>query len=45
MNNELERTWLEAVVAYFKVLSSIFLEELKKTMKTSIRITDLWAEI
>jgi hypothetical protein len=33
VNNELERTWKEAVIAYFKILSCHFLEELIKIMK------------
>jgi hypothetical protein len=33
MNNQLERMWKELVVAYFKVLSRISMQELKKTSK------------
>jgi hypothetical protein len=33
MTYELERMWMEVVRAYFKVLSSICLQGLKKTMK------------
>jgi hypothetical protein len=33
VNTEWDRMWKEAVVAYFKVLSQHFLEELRITMK------------
>jgi hypothetical protein len=40
--NELERMCKEAVVAYYP---GIWLEELRKTMKTSVRIVGLQAKI
>jgi hypothetical protein len=33
MNGELERMWNEAVVAYFKVITSHFTEKFRKAMK------------
>jgi hypothetical protein len=41
MNNELERIWKEAVVAYRKCDPGVCLDGLRKITKTSIRITDV----
>jgi hypothetical protein len=45
MNNELERTWQEAVMACLRYYPDICLEGLRKSTKTSVRISRLPAEI
>jgi hypothetical protein len=41
MNNELERMWKEAVVAYFKYYPGIFLEEPRKTSVMTARSSEV----
>jgi hypothetical protein len=45
MNNELERIWKEAVVAYFNVLSRHLPGEAEENYEKSVRFAGLQAEI
>jgi hypothetical protein len=45
VNNELERTWMEAVMAYFKVLSRYLPGGTEENYKNSVRIAGFRAEI
>jgi hypothetical protein len=42
VNDELERIWKEAVVAYFKVLSQQFSGTLKKPTNTLSQESQIW---
>jgi hypothetical protein len=45
VNCKLERMYKEAVVVYFKVLSSICLDGKRKTVKTSVKVVGISAKI
>jgi hypothetical protein len=45
MKNGLERIWKEVGMTLFEVLSQIFMEELRKATKISVRTGGLWAKI
>jgi hypothetical protein len=45
VNNELEMIWKEAALALSLYYSGIFLERLRKTIKTLVRIADVPVEI
>jgi hypothetical protein len=45
MNNELEKIWKEAVAVHLKYFPEHFLDGLKKTTITSVKIAGVPAEI
>jgi hypothetical protein len=45
MVDELERVWKETVLAQLRYCPGICLQRLRKTMKTSVRITGVPVEI